>query len=240
MKHYSICFECSDLEPTNYVYSIGEVEADLIAVCTCPYGHKTVIRITHNLCDVLYSSAVLAYVKDCLSESVMSFAASLERSYEMFTKVTLYIEGLSYEQIDNFWKELSNQSERQYGAFCTQYLKSLKEPWRIDSKMIEFRNKVVHKGYIASTEEVTNYANYITKSLYKILKHLNEKHLNESIDYYFHETKKTKAKVIELRTKYNARLGGASIISLLNWNQMDMPEVTFSEAVKIMSQLQRI
>lgn len=240
MKHYTVCFECSDLNPTNYTYSIGEVGADLIALCTCPFGHYTVVRITHNLCDVLYSSAVHAFVKDCLSESVMSFAAALERAYEMFIKVTLYIEGLSYKQIDDFWKELSSHSERQYGAFCTQYLKILKEPWKINPKMIEFRNKVVHKGYIASTEEVTKYAEYITQSLYKILKYLHENHQKESDQYYFHETEKTKPKVKELRIKFNARLGGSSIISLLNWNVMDMPEVTFSNAIKIMSKIQRI
>lgn len=240
MKHYSICFECSDLKPDNFVYSMGEVESDLVALCTCPFGHKTVVRITHNLCDVLYSSAVYAFTQDCLSESVMSFAAALERAYEMFTKVTLYSEGLKYDQIDEFWKELSSQSERQYGAFCTQYLKTIKEPWKIDSKMIQFRNKVVHKGHIASTNEVTKYANYITNELYKILKNLHENYQNESTEYYFHETAKTKVKVKELRIKHNAKLGGSSIISLLNWNVMDMPQVTFSEALRIMTKMQRI
>lgn len=240
MKHYSICFECSDLKPNNYVYSIGEVEADLVALCTCPFGHKTVIRITHNLCDVLYSSAVYAFIKDCLSESVMSFAAASERAYEMFTKVTLYAEGMAYEQIDDFWKELSKQSERQYGAFCTQFLKTFKESWKVNPRMIEFRNKVVHKGHIASTQEVTEYAEYITESIYKILKYLHLNHENESVEYYFHETEKTKTRVKELRIKYKARLGGNSIISLLNWDLKDMPEVTFSGAVSKMTKMQRI
>jgi hypothetical protein len=44
----------------------------------------------------------------------------------MFTKVPLYAERLIYEQIDEFWKELSSQSERQYGVFCAQYLKTTK------------------------------------------------------------------------------------------------------------------
>lgn len=240
MKHFSICFECSEQEPNNYVYSIGEVEADLIALCTCPFGHKTVVRIMHNLCDVLYTSAVYAFVKDCLSESVMSFAAALERAYEMFTKVTLYAEGMSYEQIDNFWKDLSRQSERQYGAFCTQFLKTFKQSWKVNQKMIEFRNKVVHKGHIASTQEVTEYAEFITESLYRILKYLHSNNNKESHDYYFHEVKKTTDKVKELLVKHNARVSSSSIISLLNWNIMDMPETTFSDAVSKMTQIQQI
>lgn len=240
MKHYSICFECSHIEPNNYVQSVGEVEADLVVLCTCPIGHKTVVRITHNLCDILYSSAVLAFVKDCLSESVMSFAASMERAYEMYTKVTLYSEGLTYEQIDSFWKELSKQSERQYGAFCSQYLKTFKEPWRANQNLIEFRNKVVHKGYIASSREVTEYAKYVTDSLYTILKHLHSNYDKESTDYYFYETLKTKEKVKQLRIKHNAKLGSSSTISLLNWNLMDMPKTTFEEALKKMISMQRI
>lgn len=240
MKHYSICFECSELKPDNYVYSIGEVEADLVALCTCPFGHKTVVRITHNLCDVLYSSAVYAFVRDCLSESVMSFAAALERAYEMFTKVTLYVEGMSYDQIDNFWKDLLKQSERQYGAFCTQFLKTFKQSWKVNQRMIEFRNKVVHKGHIASTQEVTEYAEYVTESLYRILKYLHSNNQKESHEYYFHEVKKTKDKVKGLIEKHKARVGGNSIISLLNWNIMDMPETTFSDAVRKMNKMQRI
>ncbi|MCZ8090941.1 MAG: hypothetical protein O9282_10180 [Flavobacterium sp.] len=240
MKFYSICFECSDLEPNNYVYSIGEVEADLIALCVCPYGHKIVMRIGYNLCDILYSSAVLAFVKDCLSESVMSFAASLERAYEMFTKVTLHKENISYDVIELYWKDLSKQSERQYGAFCTQFLKSFGEPWKTNQKMVEFRNKVIHKGYIASTKEVTEYAEYITESVYKILKHLHANYDNESTMHYFHEAKKNQDKIKELMTKHKAKVGGASTISLLNWNIMDMPEMKFSEAVEKMRKLQRI
>jgi hypothetical protein len=237
MKHYTICFECKNLSSNNYNYSIGEVDADLIAVCTCKHGHKTVVRITHNLCDVIYSSAVLAFVKDCLSESVMSFAASLERAFEMFTKITLFTEGIQYELVDEFWKEISKQSERQYGAFCSQYLKTFKEPWKANKKQIEFRNKVVHKGHIASQKEVTEYAEYITESLYKILKCLHSNFDNESTEYYFHEKLKTKDKVKELRIQHNAKVAGSSIISLLNWNVMDMPKTTFDEAVKKMTNM---
>ncbi|WP_445711015.1 hypothetical protein [Flavobacterium sp.] len=41
-------------------------------------------------------------------------------------------------------------------------------------------------------------------------------------------------------TTHKARIGSSSIISLLNMNVMDMPEVRFSEAVKIMNKIQRI
>jgi hypothetical protein len=232
MKHYSICFECEN-------YSIGEVDSDLIAVCVCPKGHKTVMRIGSNLCDTLYSSAVNAYIKDCLSESVMSFAAALERSFEMFIKITLHCEGITFEEIDSFWKELSRQSERQYGAFCSQYLKTVKEPWKANQKMLEFRNKVVHKGYIASHKEVTEYAEYVTDMLYKILKHLHKNFENESMIHYFHEMNKSQKRLVELAKTHNAKVGTHSF-SLLNWTIKGMPEVKFTEAVIKMKNIGRM
>lgn len=228
MKTFSTCFVCQD-----HQFSIGEVDADLIAVCVCPYGHKTIVKLSTHLCDTLYSSAVYAFSRDCLSESVMSFAAALERSFEMFTKITLHKEGITFNEIDNFWKELSSQSERQYGAFCSQFLKVLNKPWKADQRMTEFRNKVVHKGYIASTEEVTNYAKYITETLYKILRHLHKHFEQECRDLYAHEFSKSLKKYFELMKLHNAK--SASLhSSLLHWAVDDDYEPNFLDAVQTM------
>jgi len=237
MKHHTTCPECLDLR-RGFVPSVGEVRSDLLAICTCEYDHKTVVSIGHTHCDVLYTSAVHAFVKECLSESVMSFAASLERSYEMFIKVTLFSEGLSYEEIDVFWKEISSQSERQYGAFCTQYFKMKKEPWKTDHKMVSFRNNVIHKGHIASVKEVTIYAEYITRTLYKILKHLIENYFKEFGEFYNYEKTKTEEKLYELSREYNARVSTSMFSSLLNLNTVGMPEISFSKAVKTMKRMQ--
>ena len=102
MKLQVPCSQCLDINPKNYQYCVGEVNSNLVAVTVCPVGHKVISRIAHHLFDVLYSSGVNAFLKGCYSESVMSFAASLERAYELFTKVTLHIEGLEYNKIDTF------------------------------------------------------------------------------------------------------------------------------------------
>ena len=237
MKHYTTCSECLDLHK-DFIPSVGEVRSDLIAICTCEYNHKTVVTIGHTHCDMLYTSAVHAFVKECLSESVLSFTASLERAYEMFIKVTLFSEGLSYEVIDMFWKEISNQSERQYGAFCTQYLKIKKEPWKTNQKMVSFRNSVIHKGHIASVEEVTIYAEYITKTLYKILKHLNVNYLDEFGHFCNFEETKTDEILFDLSRKYNARVSKSIFSSLLNLHLVGMPEISFSKVVKTMKKMQ--
>jgi len=240
MIHHTICSECLDLDPNNYQYSIGEVDADLVAVCTCPFGHKTVSRLMHNLFDVLFSSGVNAFLKGCYSESVMSFAASLERAYEMFTKVTLHVQGLEYDQIDLFWKEVASQSERQYGSFCTQYVKIIGEAWSTNKKMIEFRNKVIHKGYISTREEILIYGEFITETLYKILKPIHQNYLSEAQKFYLHQRVPIHPKANRLIKENNARRMDSSIVSLLNWDIIDMPKTTFEEAINTMRNVKTI
>jgi hypothetical protein len=241
MKHHVPCSQCLDIDPNNYQYCVGEVNADLVVVSICPVGHKVISRIAHHLFDVLYSSGVNAFLKGCYSESVMSFAASLERAYELFTKVTLHIEGIEYDKIDIFWKEIASQSERQYGAFCSQYLKFKKEAWTINMDMVKFRNKVIHKGHIATREEILIYGEFITKTLYMILKPIHENHSREAGGFYFHQRIPIHPKANKLMKEHNINIRmDAGICSLLNWDQMDMPETTFEKAVYVMSRVQTI
>ena len=94
MKHFTFCIDCNEENPELDVWAEGEVNSNLTALCVCPKGHKSVSGLMHNLFDVLYFSAVDSFLKGCYSESVMSFAASLERTYEMFIKVSMFKEGL--------------------------------------------------------------------------------------------------------------------------------------------------
>ncbi|WP_051951258.1 hypothetical protein [Flavobacterium sp. ASV13] len=241
MKHYVPCSQCLDIDPQNYQYCVGEVNSDLVAVSICPIGHKVISRIAHHLFDVLYSSGVNAFLKGCYSESVMSFAASLERAYELFTKVTLHSEGLEYEKIDLFWKEIASQSERQYGAFCSQYLKFAKEAWSINMDMVKFRNKVIHKGHISTRQEILIYGEFITSTIYKILKPIHENYSLEAGKFYLHQRIPIHPKANKLMKEHNTNIRiDAGICSLLNWDQMDMPKTTFEEAVHIMSKIQTI
>lgn len=59
------------------------------------------------------------------------------------------------------WKLVSSQSERQLGAFYLLYLALFHTVPNPDKKKVEFRNNVIHKGTIASTEEATEYAAFV-------------------------------------------------------------------------------
>ena len=175
MNHSITCFSCAEESSGLIVYAKGEINSKLIAVCKCSKGHTYVVSLWYNLFDVLYTSAVNAYLKECYSESVMSFAASLERVYEFFIKASMLNEGISIDVIEEFWKDVKHQSERQLGAFCLQYAKATKKRWVIDSNQSKFRNAVIHKGHISTSKEVKEYAEYITSCHVELIKILKSK-----------------------------------------------------------------
>ena len=240
MKHYIDCCECEKENPNSISWAVGEINSDLVALCVCPKGHKTVSGLMHNLFDVLYSSAVDSFIKECYSESVMSFAASLERTYEMFIKVILKHDGIPFNKIEEFWKEIKTHSERQYGAFCVQFLKATGEEWRLDQKQVRFRNNVIHQGYIATSREVKYYAEYITENLVRILKILHDDYSIESRDLYIYQKGKVHGAIKKMMEENNAKVISTSHPSLLKWNYGEMVDVNFENALKTMKDRNKI
>jgi hypothetical protein len=234
MRHFTFCWDCYHENTESIIWAEGEVTSDLVALCTCTHGHKFVCGLMHDLFDVLYYSAVDAYIKGCFSESIMSFAASLERTYEMFIKVTMLKENVTLLQIDKFWQEVKNQSERQYGAFCLQYIKVTGESWLVDNKQVSFRNKVIHKGHIATSDEARNYAEYTTACQFKILKKLNTDFKTECNDLYFYQKELSKSSTEKLMKEHNAKPIKTSFESLLKWHDYKMDDVTFQNALETM------
>lgn len=104
----------------------------------------------------------------------MDFAACLERFYEscifsMWFK--LFPERLA--DMQEPWKEMSRQSERQYGAFVALYFVVCgKCPVKPSQKMIEFRNNITHKGYFPTKEEALDYAKYVSSHIQLIYKEI--------------------------------------------------------------------
>jgi hypothetical protein len=238
MRHYISCAACHDLDPDLEAWASGEVRFDLHVLCTCPSGHITVAGILHHLPDILYQSAVSAYRKECYSESMLSFGASLERTYEIFVKAAWLKTGAVQESIDLQWREMDSQSERQFGAFCSAYLSITGKPWRLDAAQVKLRNKVVHKGYIASGDEVTQYANYVTEKIDNLLALLHGELSSECTEIYFHAKVKGNSAIKALMDAHpEAKFVGTSGPSLLDWNYGERKPVTFTSALAKAEQL---
>ncbi|MBU3093424.1 hypothetical protein KPL35_15275 [Clostridium sp. CF011] len=171
MKLLINCFVC--LQKTgvpNMEFMEVEICDDGIYKATCDCGHETVTFLQQDKVEVLFEMGAMALLDGYPREAVSSFAASLERFYELCIKVFLLKRGANMDNVDKTWKLVSNQSERQLGAYYFLYLDILGNiPLCLDNKQVEFRNKVIHKGYIPKYDEVLKYANYLLNYMLQIL-----------------------------------------------------------------------
>ena len=165
MKIFCTCLKCSIDNLDNnlrFLKSIPIKENDLYHF-KCNQGHDNLLEIQAFKFEMLFESGLCAIKDKYYLESVLSLTASNERFYEFFIRIIMRENGLNKEIFENLFKNMSKQSERQYGAFVAIYGLIFKEdiPKKLKNKSIEFRNKVVHKGYLPSENEVLEYAEEI-------------------------------------------------------------------------------
>lgn len=158
---------------------------------TCPIGHKTVTVLQANRYEILYDLGAYAIEDGYYREAVNSFTAALERFYEFFIKAVL-LDNKSGKDFDkvftHFWKKVSNNSERQFGAFVMLYTKEFEElPRLLSNSKVEFRNAVVHKGRIPSSEEAIGYGQEVMDVIRATLKRLKERWPDGKIKAILHD-----------------------------------------------------
>ena len=153
MKMFLNCFECQQtLGVPNP--STAEYNDSGVFHLTCSRGHQSVTVLQQNRSELLFEIACNAINDGYYREAVSSFTASLERFYEYAIHVILKNGGTSQDVFKSCWKEISNQSERQLGAFIFLWAASFGEkPGILSNDWTSFRNKVVHKGGIPSKDE---------------------------------------------------------------------------------------
>lgn len=117
---------------------------------------------------LLLRSACIAFLGGHAFESVSSIAAGLERSYEFFIRVACRKKTLNPEVMSRTWKMVARQSERQFGAFCFLYALETCRPFNLSNHISEFRNRVIHQGYIPSREEVVDFGNQVFDKIHDI------------------------------------------------------------------------
>lgn len=143
---------------------------------TCSKGHPLLMVADFQQFELLFESAMEAFVDHYYRESVSSFASSLERFYEFSIQTMLLAQGVSKELMASMWKEVSNQSERQLGMFIGLHTAFLgNAPQLLPQKMVTFRNSIIHKGHFPSPQEVYNFGNSVYDLLNAGIKELRTK-----------------------------------------------------------------
>lgn len=172
----TLCSDCSNPEEkhlSGYIQDV-EIRDDNSYKSVCPRGHNNIIVIQNQKFELLFDFGARALLDGYTREAVASFAASLERFYEFYIKVLRLKHQISDSEFEKSWKLVSNQSERQLGAFLFLYL--LENRKAIDfqdiNKQVKFRNDVIHKGYIPLTEEVLKYGEIVLNFVFTVSKEL--------------------------------------------------------------------
>ena len=142
----------------------------------CGQGHTAPFIYDARKHDLLLQSACLAFLDGYEREATASFAASLERLWEFYIRVVAASRSLDPSAFESTWKQLSRQSERQLGAFLMIYLFDTGNAYDHRKSMIEFRNKVIHQGYIPIQQEAYEYGRYVFEHSRALMKVLEKNH----------------------------------------------------------------
>ena len=87
-------------------------------VVPCEHGHRDIQVLGQQKFEILFEIGANAILDEYYREAVSSFTSSMERTFEFFLKVVFFDKKM-HEQMNLVWKQMSNQSERQLGAFVS-------------------------------------------------------------------------------------------------------------------------
>lgn len=146
----------------------GELDDNGSIHVTCDHGHYGIVIYDSRRYEVLVKSAARAFLDGYTNEVVAVMSSALERSYEFYIRVSCRAKGLSADVLEDAWKGVAAQSERQFGAFQFLYLLDQESPFRPDPFITEVRNKVVHRGKIVRESETLEFA----EKVFKIIQNL--------------------------------------------------------------------
>jgi len=174
MKLIASCFECTqERSLTEDSILWVEIEDGAYYETTCLQGHKRAFILTARKFEVLFEFGAMALLDGYAREAVSSFAVALERFYEYSVRVLLLHGGTSPAQLEAAWRQVSAQSERQLGAFAILYLRDYgRIAPLLPQAQIEFRNNVIHKGYLPTRSEAVGYGDAVLQELASLYKEL--------------------------------------------------------------------
>lgn len=189
MKLRINCMQCfrEDGQPSEEFRSV-EMTDDGKYSSTCKKGHTTVSYLQQHKFEILFEMGAMAHLDGYHREAVASIASALERFYELYITTICLKHDVSREDYQSGWKNVATQSERQFGAYVFAYLIDHQgsQPPIIDAQKPkldgvsknktkawkEFRNSVIHKGYIPSASEVLAYGELVFSHINELIKDL--------------------------------------------------------------------
>ncbi|SMB90449.1 hypothetical protein [Deinococcus hopiensis] len=148
-------------------------------------GSRFCVFVRKHKFEVLFDLGTRALMDGYAREAVASFAASLERFFEFYVRAYALERqagteggfGAALKAWEGTWRHVSSQSERQMGMMALAYLlREGREPDFLTPKAlgVDFRNRVIHRGYLPRREEVDAYAARVFALIDRLLVELGE------------------------------------------------------------------
>jgi len=140
---------------------------------TCSAGHTTTTILQQMRFQVLFEIGLHAIGDGYYRESISSFSSSLERTYEFMVRALLSAKAVPQAAVDESWKLIASQSERQFGAFALLWASAFREaPSVLPKTQTELRNAVIHKGKLPTRNEAVEFGQAVLDVLQPKLKRL--------------------------------------------------------------------
>jgi hypothetical protein len=147
MKTKILCAECSKAASGIVAFFTVIFREDGLYTGKCPKGHDLFLATQTLHHEMLFEIGLNAVVDGYYREAVSSFAASVERFFEFALRVLMSNHKTPPTVINDAWRRVASQSERQYGAYLLLYVATFGELLTVLSQtIIELRNEVIHKG----------------------------------------------------------------------------------------------
>lgn len=196
MKLALNCPECMLRNATpSYEFQLVSIREDGLYISRCSEGHKFLTNAQLLKYEVILDCAFLALRDGYPREAIINMAASLERFYEFYIRLVCMKFTIEEAVSLKSWAHIASSSERQHGAFIALHMinsssieisvldnskpnipnisKTNTKNWK------EFRNNVIHKGYIPTYEEAYLYGKLVFDYLKNFHIFLRENQLDD-------------------------------------------------------------
>jgi hypothetical protein len=195
-----------DRDASFYIFPFNE---ENIYEFTCSKGHQNDVVCSNSKVDILLEIAMNAIADGYNKEAVSSFGAALERFREYMIKAICFdmeqndqvIKARKLKEkpvvhlskaFEETWNEGCKLSERQLGGYYIAYYLAVgkrppsleKKKWKKDKNQINFRNEVIHNGFIPTLEETIQYGKDVTDCILTAMQELKPK-FEQSIMWAF-------------------------------------------------------
>lgn len=236
MRMRVVCGECwQKNSPVAPEFVFGDLHDSGIVYVTCSQDHRSAVIIQNHKFELLFESGALALLDGHEKEAVSSFAAALERFYEFYIYVIMLKHGIEVEKTNEAWKGVAKQSERQLGAFCFLYFLENKSPYELPNHVSELRNKVIHQGYIPTTDEVKKYAETILNKIETISSALR-KDSHQFIDQFVRQELDAKSNAVPRDLRGSTQAG---MIMIDVTSHADTNTLCFSERLNLLAEVRQ-